>query len=168
MHNKKKVMWWNSKIQSHPGRCDVTLWMVQKFSKVTEGDVKHTWALRPSCRRSHTCKRRMWRQALLWLQTQSCRTQKWCRLERGGRWSSTDHHRETVYVKNPAKLISHCQMEPSGKKNPILKHTLLSSSITDRRHKRAICQIPYALKKDGKDLVAGFLFFNAVYQESQK
>lgn len=47
-------------------------------------------------------------------------------------------------------------MEPDRKKEKekkksVLKHTLLSSSITDRTHKRAICQIPYARKGTGKD-----------------
>lgn len=46
-------------------------------------------------------------------------------------------------------------MEPDRKKEKekkksVLKHTLLSSSIADRTHKRAICQIPYARKGTGK------------------
>lgn len=110
---------------------------------ITRGDAKCMWASASQLQKITYMKRRTRRRAA---STQSRVRQKSCRF--------TDHHSGTVYVKNPAKVISHCQMEPDrkkGGKKSVLKHTLLSSSIADRTHKRAICQTPYARKGMGKN-----------------
>lgn len=97
--------------------------------------------LRPSCRRSHTCR--------------GGHGDEPHRFKAASDKSDVVSQTSTVgqfMLRLLQKSLVTVKWSPTGKrkKKSVLKHTLLSSSIVDRTHKRAICQIPYAQKGRGK------------------